>query len=379
VLVLVAALYAGEARRQAAIDTGMDLSHLAIAQIDFGMQRYQPARAREISGSIVTRLAADRAVRSTAVMSGLPAGLGSTPGASLRSVDGAGAAAVSFVAGSPAMFDTLGVAIVRGRPFGARDSAQSAPVVILSEAAAAQVFGTTDPLGREVVFERRRAVGEAAQPPVSMAVVGVARDTDSSVAGRRDIGVAYLPLEQHYEPGLVLAARTFADPTPVVARLRAAIQTADSALAIVQAGSGAALAGPDTAFPRAVAGIAGFLGMTALILALAGLYGVLSYVFAARTREIGIRLALGAGEAAIRRMVLKDGLRPVLLGLMGGICASLLVRAVLRPFVLRIVPRADLALMTLVPLLFIAAGVAACYLPAMRASRVQPNVALRDS
>jgi predicted permease len=378
VLVAVAMLYVGQLRRQSQMDTGIDLDHLALAQVNFGAARYDENRSRQLAAAILGRIATAPGVTRAAVTSGLPIGSQTTYGATLRPVGDTGSAFVDFTAATPGVFDALGVGITRGRAFDARDTASAPGVIVLSQQAAREVFGSDNVLGRQLIFERRMALGEHARPPATLTVIGLAADTDAGAAGRRDRGVAYLPLDQHYEANLVLAARTDRDPQSIVPSLRAAIAAVDSSLAVVQIGTGLALAGPDTMFPRIAGGFAGLLGSMALVLALAGLYGVLSHVVSARTREIGVRLAIGADASAIRRMVLREGLSPVLLGLVAGLGLSLIVRAALQPMFLRLVPAADVSLMLFVPALFIAAGLAACYVPAIRASRVDPQVALRN-
>jgi putative ABC transport system permease protein len=376
-LVALATLFAGEVRRQSQIDTGIDLERLALAQIDFGPQRYEEGRVRQLAEAALGQMARRPDVAAVALASGLPVGLTGPIGASMRALDGSGAVGVGFVAAMPAVFDTLGVAIVRGRGFDQRDTRASAPVIVLSAIAAEQLFADGQAIGREVVFERRRAAGEPQQAPKTLTVIGITTDTDVRDVGRRDSGVAYLPLDQHYEPNLVMAVRAAGDPASLVAPLRSAIAAVDPELAVSQVGTGLALAGPNTTFQRTVAWLASVLGMMALVLALAGLYGVLSYIVAGRTREIGLRLALGASTGSIRRMVIRQGLGPVLLGLAGGLGLGLIARAAMQPLFLRIVPSVDVTLMVLVPVLFIGAGLVACYLPALRAAHVDPNVALR--
>ena len=377
-LVAVATLYAGEVRRLSRINTGMDLDRLALAQIDFGSQRYDEDRARQVAEDAVRQMARRPGVAAVSVSSGLPAGLTTTVGATLTPVDASHSTDVAFVAGTPGVLDTLGIGIRRGRAFDGRDRRGRAPVVLLSEIAARQLFPDVEPIGRDVIFKRRRFVGESERPPVTMTVIGVASDTDAMAVGRRASGVAYLPLDQHYESQLVLAARVDADPEAFVGQLRVAIASVDPDLALAQIGTGLALAGPDTTFPRIVSSSASLLGLTALLLALAGLYGVLSQVVAGRTREIGVRLALGAGAAAIRRMVIAQGLSPVVIGLVAGLVLGVIARAAMQPLFLRLLPAADVTLMILLPALFLGAGLVACYVPARRASRIDPNVALRN-
>jgi predicted permease len=376
-LVAIATLYAGEVRRLSQIDTGMDLEKLALAQIDFGAQRYHEDRARQIAESAVRQMANHPGVTAVAVVSGLPSGLTTAVGATLTPVDATRGTPITFVAGTPDVFDTLGIGILRGRAFDGRDTRGRTPVVVLSDVAARQLFPAGGAIGRSVIFERRRVVGELDQPRVTMTVIGEA-DTNAMSLSERESGVAYLPLDQHYEPRLVLAARVEGGAEAFVGQFRAAIASVDPDLALVQIGTGLALAGPDTTFARIVSTSASLLGLMALALAVAGLYGVLSQVVAGRTREIGVRLALGAGAPAIRRMVIAQGLRPVVVGLVAGLGLSLIARAAMQPFFLRLLPRTDATLIILLPVLFLGAGLVACYVPARRASRIDPNVALRN-
>jgi len=119
------------------------------------------------------------------------------------------------------------------------------------------------------------------------------------------------------------------------------------------------------------------LGGLALVLAMAGLYGVLSELVLRRTRELGIRMALGADASRLLRTVLLDGTRPVLAGLAIGLTAGAILRLAFRPLFIRMLPAFDPLMIALVPLMFIAAALLAAYFPARRAARVDPNVALR--
>jgi ABC-type antimicrobial peptide transport system permease subunit len=137
------------------------------------------------------------------------------------------------------------------------------------------------------------------------------------------------------------------------------------------------LAGPFVML-GAVAALAGGLGTLALVLAMVGLYGVLSYVVARRTREMAVRLALGAEPTRIVRMVMRDGVRPVLEGLVLALVVGVGIRLVFRAILEPSIPVIDLLAFGLAPLPLLAAALLASYLPARRAARVDPNVALRD-
>ena len=125
--------------------------------------------------------------------------------------------------------------------------------------------------------------------------------------------------------------------------------------------------------------LTGLLGTMAMVLAMAGLYGVLSYVVAQRTHEIGVRVALGASTSQIMRLILMDGVRPVVEGLVVGFVLADLAEMAMRPALAKPLPAIDATLLVLVPLPFLIAALLACYLPSRRAAGVDPNVALRHT
>jgi hypothetical protein len=247
-------------------------------------------------------------------------------------------------------------------------------VVVLSRRVAVALFDEEPAIGRTVTFEQGRFVGEPQRPPEVLTVVGVVSDTET----RSVAGAAYVPFARHYESRLVLSARAVGDAAPLVGVLRDAVAAVEPRLAIAQIGTGTSLAGPDTRFPRIFAGIAGLLGLFALVLALAGLYGVMAHLVAARTREVGLRVALGATTWQIQRMIIRQGLSPVVLGLVGGLLAAFLGGMGLRATLNGLELPFDIPALLSVITLFLGAGLLACYLPARRASRVDPNQALRS-
>jgi predicted permease len=370
-LVSVAALALAQLRSEGRPDTGMDLEHLALVQVDFATQKYEPGRARQIVAAVLGQMANRPGVIAVSASSGLPIGLG-TPGVQVGTF-------AELLASTPGIFRTLGVTITHGRAFDERDTTAAGPVAIVSESIAKKVFGRVDVVGQPLPFKRRQWAGEAEPAQRTLTIVGVTSDTDAGGAGRRDGGVVYVPLDQQYEGNLVLAVRTDGDPAPLVGALRQAVASVDREAAITQAGTGLDIAAPSNLFVQLTAGVSGVLGTFALVLALAGLYGVLSHVVARRTREIGLRIALGAARRDIIRMVLRDGLHPVASGIVAGLLIGAIVRMTLRPFFVRLLPAVDPFVLTIVPLLMILAAFVACYLPARKAARVDPNVALRDA
>jgi predicted permease len=377
-LVSICTLYIGEIQRQGRVDTGFALDHLALAHVNFQQQRYDDARARQIAEAALAQVAERPDVESVGLSAGFPLGLNGFVGGLATSAGRPRNTSVQIVAGTPSLLKTLGVQIRRGRGIDDRDTRGAQPVAVITETTGEQLFGGADPIGREVTIKTPHVVGEAEIPDRTATIVGVTADTDASYAGQRQSGVIYLSLDQQPGANLVLAARSTSRPDQVASALRRAIASVDPTAAVSESGTGRDVVGPDTIFQRVVAGISGSLGITALVLAVTGLYGVLSHIITGRRREFGVRLALGADAGRIRRMVVLEGLRPVILGLAAGLGLGAIARASMRPVFLRLVPATDATLIVLVPLLFLAAGVIASYIPALRASKVDPNVALRN-
>ncbi len=376
-IISIAALCLAQLGAEARRDTGVDLDRVAAAQVDFASQRYEPARAAELVDATMRLLARRPDVESVAASSGLAFGIGN-PGCRIGP-DGPGGFYGAYLAATPDIFRTLGVSIVHGRAFTGSDSAGAQPVAILSEQTARRLFGRTDVVGQLVRVQRRRWAGEPADHPfLQLTIVGVASDTDSGAIGIRSSGTVYVPLAQQYQGNLLLLARTSGDPQSLVGPLRRAIASVDPEVAVTQVDTAGRMAGITDTFLVVISVVSSALGTFALVLALVGLVGVLSHLVARRTREIGLRMALGATRERILRMVLRDGLRPVAGGIILGLALGAFVRVAMRPLYDRLLPAFDPWIAAAVPLALLAAGAVACYLPARRAARIDPHTALRD-
>jgi putative ABC transport system permease protein len=216
------------------------------------------------------------------------------------------------------------------------------------------------------------------RPPIeTYTIVGVASDTDSGRLMSRGNDTTYVPLAQHYERFFVILARTTADPGTAARLIQKAVRRADPDVALGTAGPASILmAGPYFA-ARIAASLAGALGALTLLLAMVGLYGVQAHLVARRTRELGVRMAIGASREDIQRMVLIEGFRPVLEGVALGMILAVLARLGLRALVSASIQPIDPVAFPLVPIPLFTAAFLACYIPARRAARVDPNVALR--
>jgi putative ABC transport system permease protein len=279
-----------------------------------------------------------------------------------------------LLSATPGLFRTIGVAILQGRGFDDRDDAGAAPVAVLSESTARKLFGTTEVLGRKLLVKALYYRGEG--DVQSVTVVGLARDTDVTHLFSSNGSLIYVPFAQSYQRSVSVVARA-KDAETATRALRNAIRRADPELGVQAAGTGRVmLAGPYVML-RTVGIGAVALGALTLLLAMFGLYGVQSQIVTQRTREIGLRMSVGASSGQIRRMVLKQGSAPVLQGLALALFIGVVGRAIIQsmtPIPIGVIDPLMLALV-LIPVALAAS--CACYLPARRASRVDPNVALR--
>lgn len=380
-LVAVAALCVQQIALAADRDVGFDLDELAIASMDLRAQRYEDERGQQLLAATLDAVRRQPGVEEAALSSGLPVNSSvpmpslTTPGQPLRA-DQQGIF-VELLASTPEIFDTLGVRIVSGRAFTEYDREGTSRVAVISQIAATALFGSGDPVGREITAKYGRYSGEPESPPETWVVVGIASDTDASTIGERRSGVLYVPFAQHYEPRMSVVVRAN-HPEAVVPLLQATISRIDPDIALTEVGPASSISGSSNMMLKVMAGTSGLLGTLALVLAMVGLYGVLSHLAARRTREMGIRMALGADRRRILRLMVVDGLRPVVAGIVLGLGFGALARLAMRPIFVRLLPAMDASALITVPILFVAFAVIACYFPARRAAAVDPSIALRD-
>jgi putative ABC transport system permease protein len=338
--------------------------------VDLALQNYDAERTHGLVTRVIDRLSEHPAIEAAAVSSGLPVGL-SAPAASVRV--GTANANVKAIGVTPGFFAAMGLSVVYGTGLD-RAARDGTPPVVVDTGLADQLFGRTDVVGQQVEVTIQ-TVGEVGQP-VRRTIVGVAQATRDDSVGRRH--AVYLPLEGRPSVPLVFSARTFDDPARIAEEIRAALVSTDRYLGVSLAGGARSALAPATSFEALAGTVASMLGGIGLTVVLAGLYGVLSYLVARRTREIGMRLALGATPAQVRRMVIGEGLAPVVVGMLLGAFVALVVRQV---FVTQMgfdVSAPGLALGAFVPALILIATAIACYFPARRASRIDPATALKQ-
>lgn len=263
----------------------------------------------------------------------------------------------------------MGIPIVAGRGFLARDMrAEQSTAIVVNETFAARYFGPAPAVGRTLTAR----FGENADSDVHE-IVGIAADTRYDLR-KRPAPTIYIPLTLRNSG--TIHVRVAGDASTAAARIREEIPSADPLFRVTAIGSQADAVGRTMIRERLLAVLSGFFGIIGLVLAAIGLYGVLSYAVVRRTREIGIRIALGAQRSGIVLMVLADAAWTILLGSAAGIAAGLYLSRFLETLLFDVTPFGFWSLALPLATIFATALIASA-LPALRASRVDPAVALR--
>ena len=207
-------------------------------------------------------------------------------------------------------------------------------------------------------------------------VVGIARDTVVNNIGEEPQPLAYLPLTQDFSPAATMQVRTNGKPENVIPTVRRNIQSLDNNLALTNWNTIGELLDQGLWAPRMGAALLSIFGGIALILAIVGVYGVLSYSVSQQTREIGIRMAMGAQTNSVLNLVVKQGMRLAIVGLVSGLVIAFVAMRVMSSLLFGVSAH-DPLIFAGVTLILATAAVLACYIPARRAAHVDPLVALR--
>jgi predicted permease len=273
-------------------------------------------------------------------------------------------------------FETVGVPMVQGRAFTEEEVKAKAPVVIVSESTVRNLWPSQNPLGKTLRLERRVRAGNEVVYPVAQ-VVGVARDNQLYRVGQTPELFLYVPQAQRGEMDTSLLVRTKGEAVGLKDAVRKETYALEPVLRLwVNTLEEGIETDESIRSTRALSTLTAFLGGLALLLATIGIYGVTAWSVAQRTREIGIRMALGAQGRNVLTLVLRQGMKLVLLGVLIGLPASLAVSQVMKSLLFGL-PATDPITFTVVLTLLMSAALMACYIPARRATKVDPLVALR--
>jgi predicted permease len=269
-----------------------------------------------------------------------------------------------FVPVSPGYFQTLGIPLLAGRDFDGRDIQSPERVAIMNETMARNLFGDNDCIGRHFkLIEGDR----------SLEIIGLVRDSKYNDLREGATNFFYLP---GVSPGQSLEIRTRGDPKILVSSVRALVESLSTAFKIGMIKTLHEQVDESLRLDRGITMVCASFGVLALTLTCAGLYGIVSFRVAQRTKEVGIRVALGASPATIMRLVIGEGLLLTTLGIVLGSIGAAAVAWVLKKILFG-TGAADPLTLLAVPLLLILSTVVAGYVPARRAAKVDPIVALR--
>jgi len=368
VLLVCAGLFIRNLRASTEVDKGFDSNNVLLAAMDPGLQGYDRERSDQFYRELLDRVRAYPGVTVAALGEQVPLGFSSSD----NSVEIPGYVptpeermSIRYNRVSPGYFQAMGIPILQGRGFEETDDADAPGVIIVNQHFADRFWPGEDPLGKQV-----NTAG------MERSVIGVVSTGKYGSLGEAPQDFQYFPLAQSWGSGTYLHVRTTGDPEALVAPVRAMVRELDPNLPIYDVKTmnnhmGIAL------MPARLAGIVlGVFGILGLALASVGIYGVMAYSVAQRTREIGIRVAIGADRDAVTRMVIRQGLRLVGVGAGVGLLGALGASQVIKSLLITgqgIDPVSFIG----VPLILAAVALVATYLPARKAATVDPVRALK--
>jgi predicted permease len=375
VLLIVAGLLVRSLQRADTLDLGFDAEQLLTVRLDPGQLGYDLDRGAAVFAEVERRVRALPGVAAAALAFNTPMSylIGSCP------IEAEGAAntdmstwpAVAYNSVGTDYFHTLRLPIVRGRPFDDRELGSTTPVVVVNETLAARFWPGADPIGKRLHV---RCVGD--EPPWE--VIGIARDSKYIAVFEQPQPYVYVAAAQTRPQSRMLIVRSPQTPDELGPRLRQTIAAVDADVPLSEMRTMRGVIGGSlgNVMFRIGARQAGAMGVIGLVLAVVGVYGVASYGASQRTREIGIRLALGAHPTDVRQLILRQGVGLVAAGVVLGLGLSVGLTSMLTQYVV-LGSAADPVAIGGVTLTLVAIALMACYLPARRAMRIDPIVALR--
>jgi predicted permease len=370
-LLIGAGLFLRSLQKVTATDAGFDPANMVVMTLSPGLQGYDEGRGRALYEKVLEHISALPQVQSASLAMGLPLGMmGPRRGVVIEGYQPQDSEdmEISWNVVGPSYFETMRIPILRGRSFGDNDRTGALPVIIVNEEFVQRYWRGTDPLGK------RMSINGPSGP--FREVVGVVPTGKYNTLGEEPQPFIYVPLWQEYRGAAALHVRTVGDPGAMLSSVRAAIRSIDRTVPVFDAKTMEdQLLLP--LLPARVAGILlGVFSALALLLSSVGIYGLVSYSVAQQTREIGVRLALGASRQDLLFLIAGDCTRLILIGAVLGSAAAAAVTGFLAPLLYGITPYDAIAFSGGIIVLGFAA-LLACYLPARRAVRIDPITALR--
>ncbi|HEV2194882.1 MAG TPA: ABC transporter permease [Candidatus Acidoferrum sp.] len=361
--------------RLTSVNPGFQPNHVVKAMVSLPQFQYAtPKQWSAFSEELMTRLQAQPGMQDSAVAGPLPIVdccvtlafqiVGNPP-------PEAGAAdTANYVPASPRYFPVMGIPLLRGRLFNESDSSSSVAVTLISEALAKRYFPNEDPLGRHLTF------GFPVNGIVSREIVGIVGDIHDVSLGKEPGPMLYVPYAQAPLYGGEVVVKSTLNTSAVVSAIRAVTHDIDKNLPVTDIVELPDVLNASVAQPRFRTLLLGLFSAIALLLAAVGIFGVISYSVGRRTHELGIRMALGAQPGAVLTMILRETLALTLIGIAVGVPCAIAAARLITHLLFNVTPYDPITL-AVVPLVLVAVGALASYIPARRAMKVDPIVALR--
>ena len=370
VLLVGAGLFIRALQNANKIDPGFRVDHALTVPVNLGLLRYTETEGQSFYRSLLERVEAQPGIERASLtrFSNLGFSYAQYQVFKEGSDDSDEGFSVGFNVVGPNFFKTMETPLLRGRDFTEADNKSAPGIVVLNETLAGALWPNEDALGKRLSLEGPKGP--------YLEVVGVARDSKYRTLADSALPYVYQPVLQSYDPKMTLVVRTKGEPQSVAAAVREQIRTLDRHLPVTEMKTLQDQVDLSLFPSRVAAWTLGGFGILALLLAAIGIYGVVSYSVAQRTHEIGVRMALGAKETDVLRLVFREGLFVVGVGLAAGLLLAFAATRAIAGFLYGIGATEPLTYVG-VPLLLGFVALVASYLPARRATKVDPLVALR--
>jgi putative ABC transport system permease protein len=364
VLLVAAGLFLRALDSGQRVDPGFEPAGVVTATIEPEAWGYDEPRARAFYHALRERVAALPGVSAVSYTGRMPLMMGSSPDE--ITTDGTTPVPVHTASVAPDYFAALRLPLLQGRDFRASDDEQGARVAVVNETLARRIWPDGSALGRVFRFRDK-----------STTVIGIARDAKYATLDETTPAFVYFPLAQVWQPSQILLVRAGGGPQALTFAVQQAALSIDPDLPRLRVASMTEATSIVLLPQRAAALVTGALGAVGLVLAAVGLYGLMAFSAGRRTREIGIRVALGAARSQVLGLMVRDGMRLAALGIVIGLALSIAATRLIARWLFNVNPL-DAATFVAMSALFIAVALLASYLPARRAAGQDPLLALRE-
>jgi predicted permease len=369
VLLIAAGLFLRTLNNLRQVDVGFNVQNLVIFRVNPSLNRYDDKRTAALVDEISERLQAIPSVRAVAV-SNIPLLANGVNSTSIfvqgRSYAERQQDSINVLVISPGYFETMGMPLVAGRGLTDRDNQAAPRVVVINETAARKYFPNENPIGQHF--------GSSPEQSGQLEIVGILRDAKYDRVRDAVPPTMYVPHLQG-RPSTVFHVRTAANPAAVVASIRETMRQIDSNLPLMELQTQTELLDKNLTQERVFAQAYAMFGGLAMLIASIGLFGLMSYNVARRTNEIGIRMALGAQRGDVLRLVMRESMTLVVLGIAIGLALAVAAGRLVASFLFGLAPTDPQTLAVAMAVMVIVSSIAG-YLPARRAARVDPMIAL---